>query len=217
MAIPINSVVDIHTESRIFLLQAQFVSMDDFSINVIIPHHSLASLLAKRLYVLLTSDVHGLMPYYCEVSMSSIQPAITEDGHAGIGLSLDIMGKENNVQRRRDIKVKTHFEATAGILGYGMGRSERPTCFGFIKDISATGMLYVTRERLAVGQEISVMFEEISPAIELIGKIVRIQKEENEAFGYGCAFVNLDDTQTETMRQFVYRIQLQQRRTPVLE
>ena len=216
MAIPINEVVDIHTESRIFLMQAQFVSMDDFSINVIIPRHSLASLLTQRLYVLLTSEVRGLMPYYCEVSMSSIQPAESSDGQLGVGLSLDIMGKENNVQRRRDIKVKTHIEATAGILGYGMGKSQRPTCFGFIKDISATGMLFVTKERLAVGQEISLMFEEISPAMELIGKIVRIQKEENEAFGYGCAFVNLDENQTEAMRQFVYRVQLQQRRTPVL-
>lgn len=212
MAILINDIAKIYTTSDIYLMPARFVSKDKESIHLAT---NLNTILKEGMMikVVLTSEAMGLLPFRCRIVEISQRFAVQQH----IGLELKIEELLPAVQRRKDIKVgldcmKVEIELINIATDEPYGDSDRKTCKGRIDDISASGLLFVSNEKLMINQQFLAPLPEIDPQMVLRAKIVRTQRKEKELTGYGCKFVDLDAKNEEILRQYVFKMQVRRHR-----
>lgn len=211
MAMQINDVAKIYTADEFFLMTGRFISKDDESIHLAVKPNELLQE-GQSVKVVLTSEAYGLLPYRCSITEDSILPtrfAVQQY----IGINLKIEEALPSVQRRKDIKVNLDQKKTeVALLDLVTGKPYGQSCEGYIKDISASGLLFATKEELVENQEFLVPLPDVASGMILRAKIIRTQKEPEGYTGYGCCFIGLRTGQEEALRQYVFKAQVLQRK-----
>lgn len=211
MAMQINDVAKIYTADGFYLMAGRFIAKDEESIHLAVKPNDLLQA-GQSIKVVLTSEAYGLLPFRCSVTEDSILPprfAIQQY----VGLNLKIEEALPSVQRRKDIKVNLeHKAAEVALLDLVTGKPYGKSCEGYIKDISASGLLFATKEELVENQEFLLPMPYVAEGMILRAKIIRTQKEPEGYTGYGCCFVGLRTGQEEALRQYVFKAQVMQRK-----
>lgn len=209
MAIPINETAKIYTVTDFFIMNGRFISKDDEFIHLAVKQNEILKE-GMNVKVLLTSEVYGLMPFRCTVTDVPKRFAIQQY----IGLNLKIEEELPSLQRRRDIKVRlTNMKAEVELLDIATGKPSGKTCEGIVADISASGLLFVTREELVENEQFLVPLPAVDKQLKLRAKVIRTQREREGYTGYGCSFVDLRTGQEEMLRQYVFKAQVMQRKS----
>ena len=103
--------------------------------------------------------------------------------------------------------------AEIALLDIATGKPYGKTCEGIIEDISASGLLFITKEELVENQQFLVPLPAVAPQMMPRAKVIRLQKEEEGYIGYGCCFMGLRTGEEEALRQYVFKAQVMQRRS----
>lgn len=118
-------------------------------------------------------------------------------------------------ERRRYFKVESDIDCH--ILGFMSGEDEftefDTPVEANIKNISIGGVfLFRSEEIFAHGDSLMLNFEVDGEPVNIMAKVLRVQRgHDREIEGYGCQFINADQTQEELFAQLVYNIQLKKR------
>lgn len=182
---------DSHTEERILL----YISLPEFFV---------LSNLHEDVLVELTSPTLGLVPYVCSVLPETLV-GTNEATAQHMQLTFLIREKKENIQRRRDFKVKTEIPVEVKLTHPRTGK-----CQGRIEDISATGILFATEEQLAAGQEFTFSFTETKTPMQLTARILN-QYRYDKIKRYGCILLDLPKEQEEILRQYVFQTEAKRR------
>lgn len=212
MAIPINEIAKIYTVNDFFLMNGRFISKDDETIHLAVKSNDILKV-GMGVKVLLTSEVYGLMPFRCSIEDVPQRFAVQQY----IGLDLKIEETLPFVQRRRDIKVRVDkIKTEIELLDIVTGKPRGKLYEGEIRDISASGLLFVfsSREEMVENQQFLVALPAVSPNMRLRAKVVRAQMVDDEGhIGYGCCFMDLRPAEEEALRQYVFKVQVMQRKS----
>ena len=209
MAIPINETAKIYTTDGLYLLSGRFISKDDENIHLAVRQNEILKE-GMTVKVVLTSDVFGLLPFRCSVMPIPKRFATQQY----IGIDLKINETLPSVQRRKDIKVRLErMRAEIALLDIATGKPYGKTCEGIIEDISASGLLFITKEERVENQQFLVPLPAVAPQMMPRAKVIRSQKEEEGYIGYGCCFMGLRTGEEEALRQYVLKAQVRQRRS----
>lgn len=209
MAIPINETAKIYTANDLYLMSGRFISKDDESIHLAVKQNEILKE-GLGVKVMLTSEAFGLLPFRCRV-MEMPKRFATQQY---IGIDLKIEEALPSIQRRKDIKVRLdRMRAEVALLDIVTGKPYGKTCEGIIENISASGILFITKEELVENQQFLVPLLAVAPQMMLRAKVIRSQKEDDGYKGYGCCFMDLRTGEEEALRQYVFKVQVMQRRS----
>ena len=208
MAYTINEIVDIYTPAGALLAKGHFVDHTETEITVLVSPKEFLSLHKQKdaLLVMLTSPSLGVLPHICTLESYSVSSDTEADTKQTCQVQLHIEEKKEAIQRRRDFKIKTSLPADLLLQ-----KPQKGFCNGVIEDISATGILFATKDTLEVGQEFILPFYRTRTAIDLYGKIVRIHSK-GSTNRYGCQFQDVLPAHEELMRQYVFMLEAKQHR-----
>lgn len=125
----------------------------------------------------------------------------------GSTVKVDGLKVVTKIQRRKDLKVQVRFDAQI----YRM--SEKATYSSNVRvvDISAGGVGFNSRENFPINDKYYYIFNRNGKNISAKMKILR-QKPIEGGFFYGCQFYDLPPADEENIRQFVYKMQLLQKK-----
>lgn len=207
MAESINPIVTIYQMNGTELMQCRYAGQDAARITLMIslPEFIRLSNLQEDVLLVLTSPTLGLLPYICTLLPDSLT-GTNEATEQHMKLDFLIREKKQNIQRRRDYKVKTDIELDVKLTGPLHG-----DCHGKIEDLSAGGILFATEWRLEIGQEFTFLFEQTKTPLQLTARVLNIYRNDRIK-RYGCALQELSTAEEETLRQCVFQIEAQRRR-----
>ena len=107
------------------------------------------------------------------------------------------------VQRRREVKVRTRIEDI--ILDAGRRVPIK------ILNLSASGLYFEAEEDYPVGKKVDYIFSQEKMRIPLKIEILR-KTGEKPPYGYGCRFVGLAESHQDSVRRYVFQVQVKNRR-----
>lgn len=209
MAIPINETAKIYTTNDLYLMSGRFISKDDESIHLAVRQNDILKE-GLTVKVMLTSEAYGLLPFRCRIMELPQRFAVQQY----IGIDLKIEEALPSVQRRKDIKVRLNrMKAEIALLDIATGKPYGKTCEGIVDNISASGLLFITKDELVENQQFLIPLPAVAPQMMPRAKVIRSQKEEEGYTGYGCCFMDLRTGEEEALRQYVFKAQVMQRRS----
>lgn len=207
MADAINPIATIYQMNGTELMQCRYAGQDAARITLMIsiPEFIQLSNLQEDVLLVLTSPTLGLLPYICTLLPDSLS-GTNEATEQHLKLDFLIREKKQNIQRRRDYKVKTDIEVDVKLTGPLHG-----DCHGKIEDLSAGGILFATEWRLEIGQEFTFLFEQTKAPLWLTARVLNIYRKDRIK-RYGCYLQGLSTAEEEALRQCVFQIEAQHRR-----
>lgn len=123
--------------------------------------------------------------------------------HVGEGISLE--------ERRRSFKIQVSFEGTSPfyIRDDDMLTFDEPVVLHF-KDVNLGGVFFTCDEEFEKGDQIMLSF--LNKDMEILSEVLRVQKDaDGKILGYGCRFINVNQTQEEKLARFIFDCQLIER------
>lgn len=116
-------------------------------------------------------------------------------------------------QRRNDVKVKTKFKAIIELVDDNWNLikydNSQPKIFNvLIKDISASGILFITSKNLSLNQKFIFDFDTNRELMRIKAEIIRFQKYDDTYNGYGCKFIELSESEEAMLRKIVFNLQI---------
>lgn len=208
--------VSIYSSERIFICDTTLLSKKDEIVTMIVPEEAI-DVIYTNMILTLYDDVYGLITYRAE--MIDFKKEIIHSNFE-YTVQFHLIEKLEVVQRRSNVKVKATIPTKIKLVdenGKIMIDKETKELLeyeGTIKDISAAGILLITKEKLNVGQNFTFLFEKCKRPFEITAEILRHQPQEQDETikGYGCQFLNLSLSEESFVRQYVFRVQLEEKK-----
>lgn len=207
----ITQKASIYTLNKYFICDANVIRIDGNELYLLITE-DVFSELSTDLYVTIYDDVYGLLTYKGKVAEFTKEILSAYEIHYKLKCVLVEMIEV--IQRRNNVKVKVTMPTTMVLLDI----ENRPISDGktrkvinhniTIKDISASGILFISKEKYTIGQRFLFVFDKCAKPIEIVAEILRTQEHENDFKGYGCKFLNVPEAKEEIVRQFVFKMQI---------
>jgi len=157
-----------------------------------------------------TSDSHGLVTD--EVEMAEFKQ---DDRDSAVYIvKCNLVKTIEVIQRRENFKVKVTIPVTISLvereaiddnIKSHAPKAQYPVV---IKDISAGGVLFLTREELEVGQTVEFTFDRTNQPFNVNAEVLRVQDMDDGYKGYGCCFINLQAAKESSIRRFIFSLQL---------
>ncbi|MBQ5319846.1 MAG: PilZ domain-containing protein [Oscillospiraceae bacterium] len=123
--------------------------------------------------------------------------------HAGQGEVL--------AERRRSFKVSVDFNGMSPfyIRGEEMYAFDDPVLLHFV-NINLGGVFFNSTSEFEVGDQVMLNF--LDGEMQLLAEILRVQKnDEGEIDGYGCRFLDVNQSQEERLARFIFDCQVLER------
>lgn len=123
--------------------------------------------------------------------------------HVGEGVALE--------ERRRSFKIQISINGVSPffIRAEEIFNFDNPMILN-IKDINLGGVFFSTNEEFEKGDQIMLSF--LDGEMEILSEILRVQySPEGEIEGYGCRFINVNQSQEERLARFIFDCQLIER------
>ncbi len=123
--------------------------------------------------------------------------------HVGEGINLE--------ERRRSYKIDVNFNGVSPfyIRGEEMYTFEKPAELQF-KNINLGGVFFTSSEEFEKSDQIMLNF--LNDEMEILSEVLRVQCDENgNPAGYGCRFLNINQSQEEKLARFIFDCQLIER------
>lgn len=203
----------ISSENRIELCQGRVINSTENEVTLIISR-DIKNKLSEEMIVTLYDDIYGLLLYKAIINeyQRTVFPGIQE----AYRVSCTLLEKIEQVQRREDLKVKIRFMIEITLLDMKLEPLLKPDgktpikYSAYTSDISASGVLFISSEKLPIGQIFTFIFDkDINNPIEVIAEIIRTQDMIKGDIGYGCRFINTKPKNKEDIiRRYVFNIQL---------
>lgn len=187
---------------------ARFIKKEENIIHLAIGTENVPNF-HQEVYVILTNEVYGLFTYRCitqDIVISKSQSSKKRYYFAQFYVNENV----SVVQRRRDIKVKVKLYiiiSMKDIYGKELSETEKVEHKVLVKDISASGMFFVSKTQFSPGQKFDFIFDQTNMPFLIQAEIVREQKD-GEYIGYGCKFLDLSPSRESIVRQYVYKMQI---------
>lgn len=201
----------IYNLNKMFICDTEVIGKQDDIIILIIPEN-LAPKLPTDLIITLYDDIYGLITYKAKIIQ--FKRRVSKNSQFEYMVKFKLIKKIGIVQRRSNVKVKTEIKTIIEFTDENWYKlinedTKEPIRYTVvIKDISAAGILFKTKEKFDIGQYFIFTFNKCSKPFEVKAEILRIQKYDNEYFGYGCRFINLTLSKESIIRQYVFRMQI---------
>lgn len=204
--------VSIYSKERIFICDTILLSKKDEVVTMIVPEEAV-DIIYTNMILTLYDDVYGLITYRAE--LIDFKKEIIQSNFE-YTVQFHLIEKLEVVQRRSNVKVKTMIPTKIKLVDED-GKiiideeTKEPIEYeGTIRDISAAGILLITKEELNIGQNFTFLFEKCKNPFEITAEILRHQPQENDKTikGYGCQFLDLSLTEESYVRQYVFRVQV---------
>lgn len=208
-----NKKVSIYNMNKEFICDAMLLNKKEEIVTIVI-QKEMVSAIYTDMILTLYDDVYGLITY--EVKLIGFEKEIVHSDTEytvkfQLGNELEVLQRRSNVKVKTMIPVKFRLIDEDGNFIIDKTTKKIAEYEGVIKDLSAGGVLLVTKEELNTGQFFSFLFEECSKPFEITAEILRYQmqeQEEEEAMGYGCHFLDLALPKESMVRQYVFRVQV---------
>jgi c-di-GMP-binding flagellar brake protein YcgR len=195
----------IYNLDKRYICDAQVTPIDETQVSLTILD-DYADQLATEVHITFYDDRRGLVSYYC--TLSNYKEVIIQEFRNCYAATCQLNEYIGIVQRRNDIKIKTDFKVELSMTD----ENDQPIMMEVaIKNISAGGFFFVTKEELPVGKVFSFIFKKGSLPLILQGSILREQETATGLHGYGCKFILLSTAKEAIIREYVFRQQLQQK------
>lgn len=122
------------------------------------------------------------------------------------------VGKGEPLQeRRRSFKVNVDFDGLSPfyIRGEEMFTFDDPVMLHFV-NLNLGGVFFSSESEFQGGDQVMLSF--LDGEMQLLAEVLRVQKnEEGGIVGYGCRFLDVNQTQEERMARFIFECQLLER------
>ena len=157
-------------------------------------------------YVHYTDDSQGVYDLRCTYV------GYEKDGAQFINI-LQVEETIKSIQRRRDVKVKTNLLVRVALLDQSGSIQIDPETMkarqfrGYLRDISAGGVMIETSDELEVNQKIMFPFDKGSTPIIIYAQVLREQPPGENYRRYGCMFINNSSGKESVIREYVYRME----------
>lgn len=125
----------------------------------------------------------------------------------GSTVKIDGLKVVTKIQRRKDLKVRVRFDAQI----YRMSGKATYSSNVRVIDISAGGVGFNSRENFPADDRYYYIFNRNGKNLSIKMKILR-QKPIEGGYFYGCQFYDVSPSDEENIRQFVYKMQLLQKK-----
>ncbi len=205
------------------LCQASVRDVDGNTATLVFDENDI-EILESEMIITFYDDVLGLITYNCQLAAG--KKFIDKDRKYKQALKC-VLGEQLSVlQRRSDIKV--HVDIPVRLLipptvelppEFSEGEKHRGATIvvGTAFDLSAGGLFLHTLCDIPEESSFSILLPVSSDkAIELdvtmLRKVPPEENAENKNFGYGCKFVNMSSSTETTIRSFVFRQQMLNRK-----
>jgi len=158
-------------------------------------------------YIEIYNELVGISPYLCEIGVATRNQ-----------LNAHIQNKEENVERRNSLKVRTDLSFYIETLTRNDKdiTEEVPTMKINILNLSIGGMLISSNYDLLINDKITFHFKYSKFQLILVNaKVIRIDKKKNndndelETVNYGCSFAKMARYNESVIMQYLYDRQLQ--------
>lgn len=121
-----------------------------------------------------------------------------------LGPAVDVVVVETMGQRQRRSAARAPYQVTCiGVVGKGEETEQLPLT---VLDVSATGLRFSSRRKLADGSRITVLLPADGGTLELHALVLRAE-EATSIWRYGAELVDVDDRTRERLYRLVLRLQ----------
>lgn len=206
----------IYTADKIFVGNAEVAGKYGDQEVVLRMSRELADGMHASLIITLYNDAYGLITYKGQFIEYSEIPS--EGDELLCEVKCELLEMLEIIQRRGNVKAKVSIPVTITLLGtQGTpmldDESGTPVQHSvIIKDVSASGILFVTKELIDPGQHIDFLFSRCAAPFLVTAEVLRVQEYANGLNGYGCKFYGLSAAKESIIRQYVFKLQLLEHR-----
>lgn len=209
----------LYTTEDIFLCDAAVSHIEENS-AILTVTKSNADLSFTQAHITFFDSARGLVTYLCELSEFKKSKRVTSREYYFTRCTA--IEQLSVMQRRNDIKVPVNISVSLSGRFNGEVLSNIPAT---IWNISAGGVFFTSRQKLAVGDIANFYFSTPDlPSTTLQVEVLRVQEhrglrriigsqaEDKELLGYGCQFVRIPGSAESQIRNYVFRQDLIHRR-----
>jgi len=163
--------------------------------------------------IILENDAYGLITYRAVLTEFRKAPEVDNMYE----VKCELMETLEIIQRRESFKFKVSIPVIIALYD-----SSKSPIFDnasrthikipvLVKDISASGILIITKEELQVGNIIDFVFEEAKEPFLIEAEILRSQDYGEGDIGYGCRFINLDADKDMKINRYIFESQFKKK------
>ncbi|MCL1941714.1 MAG: PilZ domain-containing protein, partial [Synergistaceae bacterium] len=150
----------------------------------------------------LASDSHGLVTFDTEM----VEFKLEDVDSPVYRVKCELLKMVEIIQRRENFKVKVSIPITVALVDEDsinrVDRGREPTAQYPVEiiDLSASGVMFSSREEMDLGQMVEFTFDRTSHPFTVNAQIIRIQSFEDGRKGYGCKFINMPIAKESSIR-----------------